>query len=100
MSLYGALAGSIPGKKVVHGRVLPTAGATVLEVGDQLESIDAVLVSLQGVDLTHMWTIAGFSGTTVTLVHRKPTSSGDVTPVAATTPWNTVHYVIIGDAPK
>lgn len=101
MSLYGAVEGVGSGKKIVFGTVTPTSANTSVELGNRLASIDAVIVGLQNPPtLTHMWSSAGFSGTTVTILNRKPVGSGDVTPANATTPFSPVFYIAIGDAPK
>lgn len=100
MSLYGAIAGQFAGKKIITGTFTPVAGTTAVEVGDKLQSVDAVLVELETQDLTHSWTKATWTGTAITFTHTKVTAANDVTAIAATTPWNVVHYVVIGDAPR
>lgn len=100
MALEGAIQGEIAGKKIVAGSFTPTGGTTAVNLGDRLQVVDAVMAVLETVDLTHMWTNPTISGVTVTFTHLKPTGSGDVTPIAATTPWNVVRWIAIGDAPR
>ena len=65
---------------------------------------DAVVVSLKGApSLTHFISagdIGDQAGTPAAgsflLKSYKPTGSGDVTPIAATTPWSAVDWIAIG----
>ena len=100
MSLLSAIAGEVPGKKIVSGSFTPAAG-TGTETVTALNKIDHVVLVMRDVDLTHMWTTAdpaGGNANQFTWAADKPTTNLDTTPIAATTPWNAVDYIAIGRA--
>jgi hypothetical protein len=101
MTLYGGLAAQLPGEKLAHGTFTPTAGTTAIVTG--LESIRTALVVMLGIpDSTH-WisVVASVSGGTLNLAHYKPTTAWtNMSPVAATTPWNVVHWIAIGQGAR
>lgn len=100
MAIHGALQGEKPGKKVISGSFTPTGTSTSISWRDKLGSVDRVVCSLEAVDMTHMWSVAGVFGDDLTFVHYKPTATNNVTPAPATTPWNVVNWIAIGDAPR
>ena len=97
MALYGAVAGVVPGKKVDRGTFTPAAGTGTVTTG--LSVVEAVVLSMDDQDLTHMWTAADEAGGTAnqfTWKADKPTTNLDTTPIAATTPWNKVNWIAFG----
>lgn len=100
MSLQGAIEGARPGRKIVAGSFTPTAGTGTVTVTGLFE-LESVYLDMDDVDLTHMWTTADVTGGNAnqfTWAADKPTAAADVTPIAATTPWNLVRYLAIGRA--
>ena len=103
MALYQALHSVEPGEAVAHGTFTPTAGTDDIVTG--LAKVTRVFVTLAAApELTHMFTagdVGDQAGTpdsgSFTLVSEKPTGTGDVTPIAATTPWVDVHWVAFGE---
>ena len=86
----------VEGKRIVYGSKSVTGTATVA-LGSKLSSIDYVVVGLgTNPSLNAAWVSYSVSGTTLTLKVWKPTSSSDVTPIAATSAA-TVSYIAIGD---
>ena len=101
MTLYGGLAAQLPGEKMAHGTLTPTAGTTAVVTG--LEGIRAAVCLMIGVpDSTHwMSVVASVSAGTLNLAHYKPTTAWtDMTPAAATTPWNVVHWIAVGQGAR
>lgn len=102
MSLQGALASLKIGEVIARGRMTPTSGSDNVITG--LGKLSAVFVSLAAApNLTHMFTsgdIGDQDGSpalgTFNVISKKPTGTGDVTPVDATTPWVDVEWVAIG----
>ena len=88
--------------KIARGVDTPTGGSDTIAAG--LATVVAVVVSLEDEPtLTHMWS-QGDAGDqagspaagSFILTSSKPTGSGDVSPVAATTPWSPVHWIAVG----
>lgn len=99
MALYGALAALNPGEKMIHGLVLPVAATTALTLA--LEGIRIAGISMNGAPvITHTLNSVTWSGVVLTLAHWKPTDTTLTTPVAATTPWVSVAWWAIGQAPR
>lgn len=90
------------GYKLARGIDTPTSGSITVVSG--LATIVAVVVQLQDAPtLTHMFSqgdIGDQAGSPAAgsflLVSQKPTGSGDVTPIAATTPWGDVAWIAVG----
>lgn len=97
MALYGAVAGAAAGFALDRGTFTPTAGTgTVTTV---LGNVVSVVLTMDDVDLTHMFNTVDASGGNAnqfTWTADKPTTSANVTPIPATTPWNLVHWIAIG----
>jgi hypothetical protein len=101
MSLYGALAAQLPGEKIAHGTFTPVLGTTAVVTG--LESIRAAFVQMIGVPIATHWidVVASVSGGTLNLAHYKPTTAWtNMLPAAATTPWNDVYWIAIGQGAR
>jgi hypothetical protein len=96
MSLYGAIQGQLPGKKMVSGTVDPAAATGAINLSSELTSIDQCVVSLReastaacaGVE------VASISGTTVNWT----LSEGDGTVSASG--FLDFDYFVIGPAPR
>ena len=94
--------GVAAGYKIARGVVTPTSASHTLVTG--LATVVAVIVSHQDtVSLTHMWssaTIGDQAGTpaagSVIIASKKPTGTGDVTPIDSTTPWGALNWIAIG----
>ncbi len=88
--------------KVARGTATPGTASDTIVSG--LATVVAVVVSLKGApSLTHFISagdIGDQAGTPAAgsflLKSYKPTGSGDVTPIAATTPWSAVDWIAIG----
>ena len=92
------LQGAATGSGIISGTFTPTAG-TGTETVTGMTTVVRVILQMQDIDLTHMWTTADPSGGTAgqfTWAADKPTTATDVTPIAATTPWNVVDYIAFG----
>ena len=94
--------GVAAGYKMARGVTTPTSGSEAVVTG--LATVVAVVVSLRDAPtLTHMF-VSGSIGDqagspaagSFTLVSEKPTGTGDVTPIAATTPWGAVNWIALG----
>ena len=96
------VAGIADGYKVARGTATPGTASDTIVSG--LATVVAVVVSLKGApSLTHFISagdIGDQAGTPAAgsflLKSYKPTGSGDVTPIAATTPWSAVDWIAIG----
>ncbi|MNF87108.1 hypothetical protein D3C84_695660 [compost metagenome] len=94
--------GAGAGYKIARGTVTPTSASHTVATG--LTTVVAAVASLRGAPtLTHLWVgadVGNQSGTpaagSILIKSWKPTASGDVTPVAATTPWGAVDWIAIG----
>src|SRR5574341_192493 len=94
--------GVAAGYKVARGSVTPTSASHTVVTG--LTTVVAVVVQFKGAPtLTHMFNsgdIGDQAGTPAAgsflLKSYKPTASGDVTPIASTTPWAAVDWIAIG----
>lgn len=101
-SLNTVVAGVAAGYKIARGTVTPTSASHTVATG--LTTVVAAVASLKGSPtLTHLWVgadIGNQSGApaagSILIKSWKPTSSSDVTPVAATTPWGAVDWIAIG----
>jgi hypothetical protein len=87
---------------VARGTVTPTSASHTVATG-LATVVAAVAVSRDAVTLTHMFTQADIgdqAGTpaagSILIVSQKPTATGDVTPIASTTPWTAVDWVAVG----
>ena len=99
MALYGALAALNPGEKMIHGTILPVAATAVITLA--LEGIRIAGVSMNGDPvITHTSASVTWTGADLLLKFWKPTDTTLTTPVAATTPWLTVAWWAIGQAPR
>ena len=93
MSLQGAVAGQLPGKKVVYGIVDVTTNVAV-DLSAHLETIDVAVVSYGEVPAATNENVYGtISGTTLTIT----CTEADFT---AGTAEKAIHYIAVGDAPK
>ncbi len=100
--LLAAAAGVAGGYKIARGVFTPTDGSEDVVTG--LTTVVAAVANLVATPtLTHMWsdaTIGNQSGApaagSIRVVNRKPTTSGNVAPVDATTPWVDVAWIAIG----
>lgn len=96
------LAGVAAGYKIARGVTTITAASQDVVTG--LATVVAACVAMQGdPTLTHLSstvTIGDQAGTpaagSITIKSWKPTASGNVTPIAATTPWVPVNWIAIG----
>lgn len=96
------IAGVAASYKIARGVFTPTAGQDTVATG--LATVVAVVVSLVvNPTLTHMWSgadVGNQSGAPVAgsilINSAKPTGTGDVTPIAATTPWVETNWIAIG----
>lgn len=90
------------GYKIARGTLTPTAASQTVVTG--LTTVVAVVASLKGAPtLTHNLVAADIGNQSgapaagsILIKSYKPTSSTDVTPVAATTPWSAVDWIAIG----
>lgn len=86
------------GIKVATGSFTPGAGTGTVTVPG-MTTVNEVFVSMVETDMTHMFTdadAAGGNADQFTWSAKKPTGAADVTPIAATTPWNKVYWVAFG----
>lgn len=98
----GDVAGVAAGYKLARGTLTPDATPKTVVTG--LATVVAVVASLKGApSLTHMFTEASIgdqagspAAGSIYITTKKPTGSGDVTPIAATTPWGAVDWIAIG----
>ena len=96
------MAGVAAGYKLARGVFTPTDGSEDVVTG--LTTVVAAIAMLVATPtLTHMWsdaTIGDQSGApaagSIRVVNRKPTTSGNVAPIDATTPWVDVAWIAIG----
>ncbi|PWV90260.1 hypothetical protein DFQ01_14436 [Paenibacillus cellulosilyticus] len=101
-SLANVLLGAGTGYKVARGTVTPTSASHTVATG--LTTVVAAVATLRGTPtLTHLWVgadVGNQSGApaagSILIKSWKPTASGDVTPIAATTPWGAVDWIAIG----
>ena len=100
-SLATAVAGVALGYKIARGVVTPTSASHTVITG--LATVVVAVAVAKAVTLTHFSTgadIGDQAGTpaagSILVVSSKPTGTGDVTPIASTTPWTEVHWVAIG----
>lgn len=102
MSLFQSLAlvNGKNGKAVDYGQVTPTSAAH--RVTTNLSTVERVIVVAEAAPtLTHMFTDGDPSAGNANqfdIISYKPTAAGDVTPIAATTPWRAVAWIAIGVA--
>lgn len=90
------------GYKIARGTVTPTSGSHTVATG--LTTVVAAVASLKGAPtLTHMLVAADIGNQSgapaagsILIKSYKPTSSSDVTPIAATTPWGAVDWIAVG----
>lgn len=102
VDLAAAVAGVAAGYKIARGVFTPEDGSEDIVTG--LTTVIAVVSQLVATPtLTHMWshaTIGNQSGApaagSIRVVNRKPTTSGNVAPIDATTPWVDVAWIAIG----
>ncbi len=88
--------------KIARGTHTSTTASDTVVTG--LATVIAVVVSFRGVpSLTHMFNVADIgdqagapAAGSILLKSYKPTGSGDVTPIGATTPWAAVDWIAIG----
>jgi hypothetical protein len=88
--------------KTARGTTTPTSAAHTVATG--LTTVVAVVASFKGAPtLTHMLLAADVGNQagapaagSFILRGYKPTAVGDVTPIAATTPWGAVDWIAIG----
>lgn len=96
------VAGVAASYKLARNVVTPTATPQTIVAG--LATVVAVVAQLQDAPtLTHMFvsvSIGDQAGSPAAgsfiLVTQKPTATGDVTPIDATTPWGAVNWIAIG----
>ncbi len=96
------VAGVAAGYKIARGVFTPTDGSEDVVTG--LTTVIAAIAGLVATPtLTHMWsdaTIGDQAGApaagSIRVVNRKPTTSGNVAPIDATTPWVDVAWIAIG----
>lgn len=96
------LQGVAAGYKLARGTVTPTSGSHTVATG--LATVVAAVACLKGAPtLTHMFVAADIgdqagapAAGSILIKSYKPTTSGDVTPIAATTPWSAVDWIAIG----
>jgi hypothetical protein len=94
--------GVAAGYKVARGTLNPTQASETVVTG--LATVVAAVAGFKGAPtLTHMFVEADIGDQSVSpaagsifIRSKKPTGSGDVSPIAATTPWSTVHWIAIG----
>lgn len=90
------------GYKIARGQHTPTTAADTVVTG--LATVVAAVAVAEGPPtLTHMFTscdIGDQAGTpaagSIIIRTQKPTGAADVTPIDATTPWQTVNWIAIG----
>jgi len=95
-------AGVAASYKIARGVFTPSDGSEDVVTG--LTTVVAVVCNLIDTPtLTHMWsdaTIGDQAGApaegSIRVVNRKPTTSGNVAPIDATTPWVDVSWIAIG----
>ncbi len=93
MSLQGAIAGELPGKKIVSGIAAVTTNLAVA-LGDKLQTIDSFQLSYATAQASgNAFAYGAISGTTLTITCLEL----DLT--AGTTAAN-IHYTAIGEAPR
>ena len=90
------------GDKVARGTVTPVSAAETVVTG-LATVVAAVAQRNQAPTLTHMFTQADIgdhagapAAGSIIVRSQKPTASGAVTPIAATTPWGEVDWIAIG----
>ena len=96
------VAGVAAGYKVARGTVTPTSASHTVVTG--LTTVVAVVVSFKGApSLTHMdvaGNIGDQAGTpaagSILITSTKPTATGNVTPIDATTPWSAIDWIAVG----
>lgn len=102
---FQALANAVVGLgqyKVARGVHTPTTASDTVVTG--LATVVAVVATAEGPPtLTHMFTTADIgdqAGTpaagSILIKTHKPTGAADVTPIDATTPWQSVNWIAIG----
>jgi len=97
-----ATIGVAAGYKIARGTHTPTTGSDTVVTG--LSTVVAAVASLKGAPtLTHMLVAADIGNQagapaagSIYIKSYKPTTSTDVTPIAATTPWGAVDWIAIG----
>lgn len=90
------------GYKLARGTHSPASGSDTVVTG--LSTVVAAVASLKGAPtLTCMFVVADTgdqdgapAAGSILLKTYKPTTSGDVTPIAATTPWPDIDWIAIG----
>ena len=90
------------GYKIARGVVTPSTASEAVVTG--LATVVSVVVSLQDLPTLTMMFASGTIGDqagspaagSFTLVTKKPTGTGDVTPIDSTTPWGEVNWIAIG----
>ncbi len=95
-------AGVAAGYAIARGVFTPSDGSEDVVTG--LTTVVAAVANLIDTPtLTHMWsdaTIGNQSGApaagSIRVVNRKPTTSGNVAPIDATTPWVDVAWIALG----
>jgi hypothetical protein len=88
--------------KLARGTVTPASASHTVVTG--LTTVVAAVASLKGApSLTHLWSgadIGDQAGTpaagSILIKSKKPTATGDVTPIDATTPWSAVDWIAVG----
>lgn len=102
ISLENALVGVGSGYKIARGTITPTSGSHTVVTG--LDTVVAAVASLKGAPTLTCLVVAADIGDqdgapaagSILIKTYKPTSSSDVTPVAATTPWSAVDWIAVG----
>lgn len=97
-----AVAGVAAGYKIARGTVTPTSASHTVVTG--LATVVSAVASLKGAPtLTHMFTAADIgdqagspAAGSILIKSYKPTATGDVTPIASTTPWAAVDWIAVG----
>lgn len=100
--LTNAIQGAAVGYKIARGVVTPTSASHTVVTG--LATVVAAIAQLNGAPtMTHMFTEADIgdqAGTpaagSILVLSQKPTASGNVTPIASSTPWGEVGWIAIG----
>jgi len=94
--------GVAAGYKVARGTITPTTASDTVVTG--LTTVVAAVASFKGAPtLTCMFVAADVGNQagapaagSIYIKTYKPTATGDVTPIAATTPWSAIDWIAIG----
>lgn len=94
--------GIAAGYKIARGTITPVSGQDTVVTG--LATVVAAVASLKGAPtLTCMFVAADIGNQagspaagSIYIKSYKPTATGDVTPIASTTPWSAIDWIAIG----